>query len=327
MKWFLILLLLITGTFANEKQNTSKEKYSAKCLNSLDSIYRTLPMTAYTARITYAEARSRALQLEDFEKEMPKSDLLPYFSKACDFYIELISLYAAKENYDSDCKKNKQEQFKIAEEIEKTLADIVNAKTGKLASLSKDLAEAKNEVAETTEEAKKREEELQAQAKAREDELTKALEEERKKAEERQQEAKNKLNKLQSRLIQVTEDARGIILSMSDILFDVNKATLKSDLKTSLAKVAGILSVYQELNVSIEGHTDNTGSEAHNLKLSEQRAENVLEFLVSQGIEKSRLNATGFGMSKPVGDNATKEGRQKNRRVDLVIQDKMLQGK
>ena len=101
----------------------------------------------------------------------------------------------------------------------------------------------------------------------------KALAEERAKAEARQAEAMNKLNELQSKLIQVTKDARGIILSMSDILFDVNKATLKADLKTSLAKVAGILSVYQQFNVSIEGNTDNTGSEEHNMKLSQQRAD------------------------------------------------------
>jgi outer membrane protein OmpA-like peptidoglycan-associated protein len=143
-------------------------------------------------------------------------------------------------------------------------------------------------------------------------------------ADEKLEEAKNKLNDLQSKLIQVTQDARGIILSMSDILFDVNKASLKGDLKTSLAKVAGILSVYQELNVSVEGHTDNTGSEEHNLKLSEQRAQNVLDFLVAQGIEASRLTSKGYGMTLPIADNKTKEGRQKNRRVDLVIKDKAL---
>ncbi|MDO4947200.1 OmpA family protein [Fibrobacter sp. UWH1] len=153
----------------------------------------------------------------------------------------------------------------------------------------------------------------------------KALAEERAKAEARQQDAMNKLNELQSKLIQVSKDARGIILSMSDILFDVNKATLKSDLKTSLAKVAGILSVYQQFNVSIEGNTDNTGSEEHNMKLSQQRADNVMNFLVEQGIEAGRLTAKGLGMSMPIADNSTKEGRQKNRRVDLVIQDKALQ--
>ena len=174
----------------------------------------------------------------------------------------------------------------------------------------------------------KREAELQkqlAEEQAALEAQKKALAEERAKAEARQQEAMGKLNELQSKLIQVSRDARGIILSMSDILFDVNKASLKQDLKTSLAKVAGILSVYQQFNVSIEGNTDNTGSEDHNMKLSQQRADNVMKFLVEQGIDASRLTAKGLGMTMPIADNNTKEGRQKNRRVDLVIHDDALQ--
>ncbi|MBO6136936.1 MAG: OmpA family protein [Fibrobacter sp.] len=176
--------------------------------------------------------------------------------------------------------------------------------------------------------ASKREADLQKQQADLQKQLEaekKALAEERAKAEARQAEAMNKLNELQSKLIQVTKDARGIILSMSDILFDVNKASLKADLKTSLAKVAGILSVYQQFNVSIEGNTDNTGSAEHNMKLSQQRADNVKNFLVEQGIDAGRLTAKGLGMTMPIADNKTKEGRQKNRRVDLVIQDKALQ--
>ena len=132
----------------------------------------------------------------------------------------------------------------------------------------------------------------------------------------------DKLNALQSQMIQVTKDARGIILSMSDILFDVGKATLKTDLMTSLAKIAGILSVYQQFDVSIEGNTDNTGSEEFNMTLSQQRAENVMNFLVEQGIAANRLSAKGLGMTMPIADNDTKEGRQKNRRVDLIITDR-----
>jgi len=132
----------------------------------------------------------------------------------------------------------------------------------------------------------------------------------------------DKLNALQSQMIQVTKDARGIILSMSDILFDVGRATLKTDLMTSLAKIAGILSVYQQFDVSIEGNTDNTGSEEFNMTLSQQRAENVMKFLVEQGIAETRLTAKGLGMTMPIADNSTKEGRQKNRRVDLVITDR-----
>jgi outer membrane protein OmpA-like peptidoglycan-associated protein len=149
------------------------------------------------------------------------------------------------------------------------------------------------------------------------------LEEQKRKARERQEEADKRFNELNSALIQVSKDARGTIISMSDILFDVGKATLTTDLKTSLAKIAGILTVYKEANVLVEGHTDNVGGEDYNQKLSEKRAGNVMDFLVNPGgITTARLKAVGYAFSKPIADNATKEGRQKNRRVDLIILDK-----
>ncbi len=111
---------------------------------------------------------------------------------------------------------------------------------------------------------------------------------------------------------------------MSDILFEVNKANLTADLRTSLAKIAGILLVFKASNIIIEGHTDNQGSADYNQKLSEKRAENVMNFLVEQGVEQTRLSSVGYGLTKPIADNTTKEGRQKNRRVDLIIQEKKI---
>ena len=149
------------------------------------------------------------------------------------------------------------------------------------------------------------------------------LEEQKRKAKERQEEADKRFNELNSALIQVSKDARGTIISMSDILFETGKATLTNDLKTSLAKIAGILTIYKEANVLVEGHTDNVGGQDLNQKLSEKRANNVKDFMVNPGgIAAARLNAMGYGFSKPIADNTTKEGRQKNRRVDLVILDK-----
>lgn len=147
------------------------------------------------------------------------------------------------------------------------------------------------------------------------------LDEEQRKAQKLREEAERKFNELQSALIQVKKDARGTIISMSDILFDIGKATLKPDLKTSLAKIAGILTVFKDSRVFVEGHTDNQGSEEYNQTLSEKRAQNVMDFLIEQGIAIERLQAVGYGFSRPIADNSTKEGRQKNRRVDLVIQE------
>jgi outer membrane protein OmpA-like peptidoglycan-associated protein len=149
------------------------------------------------------------------------------------------------------------------------------------------------------------------------------LEDQKKKAAEARNDAEKHFNELNSALIQVSRDARGTIISMSDILFDVGKATLTQDLKTNLAKIAGILTIYKDANVQVEGHTDNVGGEEYNQKLSEKRAENVMQYLVTPGgIAQARLTSMGYGFSKPIVDNSTKEGRQKNRRVDLVIMDK-----
>ena len=134
-------------------------------------------------------------------------------------------------------------------------------------------------------------------------------------------------DRLQAALSQVAdtrESARGLILNLPDILFDVNKATLKTELKVVIAKLAGILLIMPEHRVRIEGHTDSTGSEEHNLKLSAERAQSVLGFLAEQGIDESRLKAVGYGLTRPIADNDTREGRQKNRRVEIIISDQEI---
>ena len=136
-------------------------------------------------------------------------------------------------------------------------------------------------------------------------------------------EADKKLEALQSRTISYYKDARGTILSMSDILFETAKADLKPELKENLAEVAGILkTLLTESTIIVEGHTDNVGKDATNLKLSQNRAAEVVNYLTTRGVDKKRLKSVGHGSKKPVADNATDEGKAKNRRVELVIKDK-----
>jgi outer membrane protein OmpA-like peptidoglycan-associated protein len=140
---------------------------------------------------------------------------------------------------------------------------------------------------------------------------------------EQLQREKSDLNaRLEDALSHVAETkntARGFVVSLPDILFDVNEASLKCEAKIVLAKLGGILLLIQDLGVAVEGHTDSTGSEEYNLVLSERRADSVMEFIAGEGIDLARLRASGFGMSQPVAGNATVEGRRKNRRVELVI--------
>jgi len=120
-------------------------------------------------------------------------------------------------------------------------------------------------------------------------------------------------------ILQTRDTARGLIVNMSDVLFDTNQATLKPGAKEKLAKVSGILLAYPSLHLTVEGHTDSTGSDEYNQKLSERRADSVLEYLVSNGISSGNIEAHGYGKTRPVATNDTAAGRQQNRRVELVV--------
>jgi outer membrane protein OmpA-like peptidoglycan-associated protein len=122
-----------------------------------------------------------------------------------------------------------------------------------------------------------------------------------------------------SQVLQTQETARGLIVNMSDVLFDTAKYTLKPEAREKLAKVSGILLAYPNLKVQVEGYTDNIGSDQYNLTLSQQRGDAVRAYLVSQGVSPENITATGYGMSNPIADNATSAGRAQNRRVQLVV--------
>jgi outer membrane protein OmpA-like peptidoglycan-associated protein len=124
----------------------------------------------------------------------------------------------------------------------------------------------------------------------------------------------------QLNLILATRDsARGLIVSMSDVLFDTGKYTLKPGAREKLAKVAGILIAYPGLNIEVDGYTDNVGGDEMNQKLSENRAGAVRDYLVGQGVTTNSVSAKGFGNTLPVASNDNSAGRQENRRVELVV--------
>jgi outer membrane protein OmpA-like peptidoglycan-associated protein len=120
-------------------------------------------------------------------------------------------------------------------------------------------------------------------------------------------------------VLQTTETARGLIVNMSDVLFDFNKYTLKPEAREKLAKVSGILIAYPGLKVQVEGYTDSIGSDEYNLKLSEQRADGVRDYLVAQSVADESVTAKGYGKNDPVADNSSDSGRAQNRRVELVV--------
>jgi outer membrane protein OmpA-like peptidoglycan-associated protein len=128
-----------------------------------------------------------------------------------------------------------------------------------------------------------------------------------------------KLSQQLNLVLQTRDSARGLIVNMSDVLFATGDFTLKPGAREKLSKVAGILLSYPGLNIEVDGHTDNVGGEEYNQRLSDQRAESVRAYLVDQGVQSSSVTARGFGKTQPVGTNDTAEGRQINRRVELVV--------
>ena len=129
----------------------------------------------------------------------------------------------------------------------------------------------------------------------------------------------------QFNLIFATRDtARGLIVSLSDVLFDTGKSTLRPIAREKLAKISGIVLAYPDLRLAIEGNTDSVGSDAMNQELSEQRAGSVRDYLAKESIPGTSMTSRGFGKTQPVASNDTAEGRQQNRRVELVVSGEVI---
>jgi outer membrane protein OmpA-like peptidoglycan-associated protein len=130
---------------------------------------------------------------------------------------------------------------------------------------------------------------------------------------------REKLKEQLNAILQTRDTARGLIVNLSDVLFDFNQATLKPDAREKLAKVSGILLAYPTLHVNMEGHTDSIGSDEYNMKLSQRRADAVRDYLASNGINPANMQSVGLGKAAPVASNDTAAGRQQNRRVEMIM--------
>jgi outer membrane protein OmpA-like peptidoglycan-associated protein len=130
---------------------------------------------------------------------------------------------------------------------------------------------------------------------------------------------REKLSEQLNLILETRDSARGLIVSMSDVLFDTGQFTLKPGAREKLSKVAGILIAYPGLNIEVGGYTDNVGGDAMNQKLSENRAGAVRDYLVQQGVATNSVSSKGYGNTLPVASNDNSAGRQENRRVELVV--------
>jgi outer membrane protein OmpA-like peptidoglycan-associated protein len=141
----------------------------------------------------------------------------------------------------------------------------------------------------------------------------------REQAEKDSQALRDKLKEQLNTILATRDTARGLIVSLSDVLFDFNASTLKPEAREKLAKVSGIFVAYPTLRFSVEGHTDSVGTDEYNQKLSERRANAVRDYLTSNGIGQGSVVALGMGKADPVASNDSTTGRQQNRRVEMVV--------
>jgi outer membrane protein OmpA-like peptidoglycan-associated protein len=255
---------------------------------------------------------------------------------------EEARVMAVKQKSEEDAQATAAAQKKAAEEREaKARADAeAEAKRRLQAEQARlDAEKAKAEAEQMKQEAEKaaaaaREQQLTAQAAAEQAakekaaalEQQRAAEAETEKARQAAARAESEKGELRAQLLsqlnsilQTRDSARGLIVNMSDVLFDTGSATLKPGAREKLAKISGILLAHPGLSLQIEGHTDSVGTDEFNQQLSERRADSVRDFLAEQGVAGSAITARGFGKTQPVASNDTPEGRQRNRRVELVV--------
>jgi len=185
-------------------------------------------------------------------------------------------------------------------------------------------SEAETKAAAEAAEAQRKSDAEAAEAKRKSDAEIAAKEQAVQAAQREKQQLRARLLEQFNRVLPTTDTPRGLVVNMGDVLFDTGKSDLRSDAREALAKLTGIVLNYPSLKLNIEGHTDSTGGAELNQTLSEQRANSVRDYLIGQGLDARSLSALGFGMNNPVADNSTGEGRQKNRRVEIIVSGEVI---
>jgi outer membrane protein OmpA-like peptidoglycan-associated protein len=210
---------------------------------------------------------------------------------------------AAKTQAESDTNKARNDTAQAESATARARSDMADSQASSAAALSAAQAAAE----------RSRLDAAQSQATAQQAEMDKAA-------------MRAKLAEQLNSILQTRDSARGLIVSMSDVLFDTGKFSLKSGAREKLAKVAGILLAYPGLNIAVGGYTDNVGGDSMNQTLSENRAGSVRDYLVHEGVLAGAVSATGFGNTLPVATNDNAAGRQQNRRVELVVSGESIGG-
>ena len=244
-----------------------------------------------------AQAQSQAQAYDaNRQKEQAESDTAKAQAAKAQAESDAVKAQAANAQAQSDAAKARNDAADAQAATAKAKSDMADSQASSANALSAAQADAEQSRLSAQ----------QAQLHAQQAETDKAAMRER-------------LSEQLNSILQTRDSARGLIVSMSDVLFDTGQYSLKAGAREKLAKVAGILLAYPGLNIEVGGYTDNVGGDDMNQKLSENRAGSVRDYLVQQGVATNSVTARGFGNTLPVASNDNAAGRQQNRRVELVV--------
>jgi outer membrane protein OmpA-like peptidoglycan-associated protein len=251
---------------------------------------------------TQAQADDATRQKEQAQSDQARAEIAKAQAES-----DTAKAQLAKTQAESDALNAQTAKAQAESETARAQADAANAKADADKALADSQASSANALSAAQADAEQsRLAAQQAQLSAQQAETEKAA-------------MRTRLSEQLNTILQTRDSARGLIVSMSDVLFDTGKYSLKPGAREKLAKVAGILLAYPGLDIAVGGYTDNVGGDAMNQKLSENRAGSVRDYLVQQGVATNSVTARGFGNSLAVATNANAAGRQQNRRVELVV--------
>jgi outer membrane protein OmpA-like peptidoglycan-associated protein len=230
---------------------------------------------------------------------------------------------AAQSETDRVTREAEQARIKAQVESERLTREKDAQAASALADADRLKVENEARAAAAASEAERLKRENEAQRAANQADLDRAAKE-KAQAEVEKAELRAQLLRQFNAVLQTRDTARGLIVNMSDVLFDTGKYSLRPLAREKLAKVAGIVSGHPGLRLDVEGHTDSVGGDAYNQRLSEQRGGAVRDYLTHEGMPGSSVTAKGLGETQPVASNDTAKGRQENRRVELVISGEVI---
>lgn len=288
----------------------------------------------YAASIL-SKAGQQLMHAEDLYRQKQKKESVEAAAKEATETAEEARLMAVKQKAEAEAqaaaaareakaRADAEAEAKRRAEAEAARIEAEQAKA-EAERMKQEALAAAQEAARQKEEAEKAKAEAlaQQQALAAEAEQAKAAaaqsENLRLQAEKEKQELRARLLQQLNSILATRDSARGLIANMSDVLFRSGSFELLPAARERLAKVSGIVLAYPSLHLAVEGHTDSVGSDDYNQQLSERRAESVRDYFIQQGIPASAVEARGFGKSEPIASNDTPEGRQQNRRVELIL--------